>query len=232
MSRNIDPHNLTEIYYWSECAWPRIDMTDPGHDVQMELTDTYEFHQLDYLDSEYALPMFELQADIISEQGFTKIIDIGCRHGPVLDILNQRGYITPEFRYMGFDSSPEPIELGQNTWNHLPGIEFRHTSWWSEADLITDFKPDVTIWSGVICYVEKNRRQFFDYLQNNIWNCDKAIIQECTQNQEPHKHIPWLKLNYAEPDIEAWLSDYDTYQSWICDLEIFMGRRKTWLVWT
>lgn len=232
VSDSVDPTDLTRIYHWNGCAWPRIPMADPGYDIDMELSDTYEFHQLDYLDSPKALKMFELQADIICENGFQSIIDVGSRHGPVLDILKHRGYITPEFRYMGFDSSPEPIELAQATWSHHPNIEFRVASWFTEGDICTDWQPDVTIWSGVICYVERNRRLFFEYLQHNIWNCRHAIIQEPTIQQEPHKVASWLKLPHAQPDIDAWITDYDSYQSWIFDMEIFMGRRKTWLVWT
>ena len=208
-------------------------MTHVQPDHEITLTDNYLFRQLDYLDSPEALPMFELQADIICESGFKKIIDVGSRHGPVLDILRHRDYITPDFEYMGFDTSPEPIEIAQDIWQDYPNIEFRVADWHQTSDLGVSWQPDVTIWSGVICYVEHNRKQFFDNLQHDVWNCEHAIIQECTVTQDPHKQAPWLKLPHAQPDIDSWMSEYHyKYKTWCQNLQMFLGRRKTWLLWT
>lgn len=228
-----DISDLSEIYYYNGFAWPRISMTQVDPDYEITLTDNYAFHELDYLDSPEARPMFELQADIICNNGFTKIVDVGCRHGPVLDILDQRGYITHEFRYLGFDTSPEPIEIGRQRWRDSDIIEFRQASWWNQSEIEPYFVPDVTIWSGAICYVTSDRSEFFWDLQQNVWGCHRAIIQEPTVTQMPEKSAPWLRMPHAQTEIDAWMSSHKLkHKTWYQELDMFMGRRKTWLVWT
>jgi len=228
-----DISNLSEIYYYQGYAWPRIDMTPQDPEYEITLGDTYAFHELDYLDSLEALPMFELQADIICDNKFTKIVDVGCRHGPVLDILDQRGYITHEFRYLGFDTSPEPIEIARARWHNSDRIEFRQASWHNQSEIASTFVPDVTIWSGAICYVMSDRYEFFNNLQSNLWQSKHAIIQEPTVTQMSEKSAPWLRMPHTQTEIDSWMSHYHfPYKTWRQELDMFMGRRKTWLVWT
>ena len=80
-----------------------------------------------YLDTAEAKPIFEKQADIIIENKYKGIVDVGCRHGPVNDILQEKNY--QFYDYYGFDTSPEPIKIAQHQWSHKPNIDYKVGDW-------------------------------------------------------------------------------------------------------
>ena len=95
--------------------WPNIRTDVDVNDKQsVPLHEEYAFEDMAYLDTIEAYPMFEMQADIIIKKQCKGIVDVGCRHGPILDILYTKGYT--DFEYMGFDTSVEPIEIAEEKW--------------------------------------------------------------------------------------------------------------------
>ena len=127
---------------------------------EVPLCTEYTMEDMSYLDTPQAKPIFEKQADIIIEKQSKGIIDIGCRHGPVNTILHEKGYT--EYLYMGFDTSPEPIEMAKNQWYNFPNVEYRHTNWNNIKDITVDFNVDQVIWSGVLIYNPNNHKELFD----------------------------------------------------------------------
>ena len=115
---------------------------------RVPLKEDYEFSDMSYLDTLEAYELFETQANIIIEKQCKGIVDVGCRHGPVLD------YLTHDFKYMGFDTSQEPIDIARNNWKDHSNIEFRCESWNDTEVFLVDFDVDMVIFSGVLLYRE------------------------------------------------------------------------------
>ena len=65
--------------------WPKI-TTNTG---KVPLHKEYDMSDMWYLDTAEAKPIFEKQADLIIENKYKGIVDVGCRHGPVNDILQE-----------------------------------------------------------------------------------------------------------------------------------------------
>ena len=93
-----------------EIPWPNIQTKfEEGGARKVPLKEDYAFKDMWYLDTEQAEPIFKVQADIIKERQSKGIVDVGCRHGPVLK------YLDHNFDYMGFDTSVEPIQLASES---------------------------------------------------------------------------------------------------------------------
>ena len=71
--------------------WPEI-KTKINNGQKVPLKEDYAFNDMAYLDSKEAFKLFETQADIIIKKQCKGIVDVGCRHGPILDILYTKGY--------------------------------------------------------------------------------------------------------------------------------------------
>ncbi len=189
--------------------WPKI-TTKTG---KVPLMKEYAMKDMWYLDTIQAKPIFEKQADIIIENGFKGIVDIGCRHGPVNDILHEKNY--QFYDYYGFDTSIEPIEVAQHQWVHKPNIEYRVADW-SKLDSV-NFKVDVVIFSGVLLYEKDHYKMFKDTMQ--FYNCSNGIIQEPYHTQKHYDNRLDLKT------ITQNMEQYDFWEEHIIDAEIFCGRR-------
>ena len=148
-------------------------------------------------------------------------MDIGCRHGPILKILHERGYT--DFKYMGFDTSVEPIKIAQKKWKKYSNIEFRCESWNNLETFLVDFNVDQVIWSGVLLYKPDNHFEFFNNIMTKIYKSKNAIIQEPIKFQ---RHWPaGLILNTISDEFDEYKKIYKKFKEINLDLEVFAGRR-------
>ncbi len=200
--------------------WPEI-KTKIENGQKVPLKEDYEFSDMSYLDTPEAYELFETQANIIIEKQCKGIVDVGCRHGPVLDILHEKGYT--DFEYMGFDTSKEPIDIATEKWKDYDNIEFRHESWNDLETFLVDFNVDQVIWSGVLLYRPDDHFEFFNKITNEIYKSPNAIIQEPMSWQRHWKAE--LILNRISDDMEQYKNMYKEFKEHKLDLEIFAGRR-------
>lgn len=202
--------------------WPTINTSlDEANMQPVPLSENYSFSDMLYLDSEQAMPIFETQADIIINKNCKGIVDVGCRHGPVLNILYEKGYT--DFRYMGFDTSAEPIEIASKYWKDYSNIEFRQGSWNSSDIFKVNFDVDQVIWSGVLLYREIDHMDFFFEVTRDVYKSSNAIIQEPMQHQRHWNNS--LKLNTIAEQLDSYASYCKSFKKTFLDLEIFAGRR-------
>ena len=153
--------------------------------------------------------------------GYQGIVDVGCRHGPLNEILYYRGYT--EYEYFGFDTSPEPIKYGQETWQEFDNIEFRCESWNEQATFLINFDVDMVIWSGVLLYRPDDHFEFFNKITKELYNSPNAIIQEPQATQRHWKAD--LELNRISDNMQEYKAAYKQFKEHKLDLEIFAGRR-------
>lgn len=222
---DMTKYDYKEPMRFRDFPWPRIQCEDPGESFSIPLKEEYLFRTMDFLDSAEAKPIFEKQADIIINNNFKTIVDCGCRHGPVLDILYERGYIDDTFVYMGYDTSPQPIQLAQETWQEFANIEFRVASMHNKHDLGVNFPVQCVIWSGILLYAD-NHHQLFHDITVDFYGAQHAIIQEPCGDQDPEKFLPWLQLHTIDLEIKEYAKHYTKYRDWIVDTDIFQGRRR------
>ena len=244
-----EKYGLTETYDIMGIPFPRLPDTFEKNAVPLK--EDYKMRSMDYLDTEEAYPLFEKQADLIIENNWKGIVDVGCRHGPVVDILMDKGYT--DFNYMGFDTSSEPIEYAQETWQEFDNIEYRVMSWnefapagrskgqiqlgqgknhetdqewWDRAGVKfkVDFDVDVMIWSGVLLYEPTYHLWFFQNM-HTAYGCQNAIIQEPLKDQRPECWREDLELQTIEHRLHMYKTKYSEYEEWKLDLDIFSGRR-------
>ena len=71
--------------------WPQLP-DDMGDGIVVPLRKQYIMDDMWYLDTDQAKPIFEKQADLIIENNYKGIVDVGCRHGPINAILEKRKY--------------------------------------------------------------------------------------------------------------------------------------------
>ena len=210
--------------FWNQPSenvpWPEI-KTKIDNGQKVPLKEDYEFSDMAYLDSPEAYELFETQANIIIEKQCKGIVDVGCRHGPVLDILHSKGYT--DFEYMGFDTSKEPIDIATEKWKDYNNIEFRCESWNNLEAFLVDFDVDQVIWSGVLLYRPADHFEFFNKITNEMYKSPNAIIQEPMPWQRHWK--AGLILNRISDDMEEYKNMYKEFKEYKLDLEIFAGRR-------
>ncbi len=200
--------------------WPTIhDQTSEF--VNVPLIEDYKFEDMWYLDTEQARPLFETQADIIIKKQCKGIVDVGCRHGPVNSILHEKGYT--DYRYMGFDTSVEPIQIAQQQWVQFPNIEYRNVSWHKKDSIKVDFDVDQVIWSGVLIYQPEKHLQVFDDITCNFYNSKNAIIAEVYHEQKYKEDR--LLLNTITHEMDQYSAKYSHVDQTLLDCEIFSGRR-------
>lgn len=201
--------------------WPRLDLMAPTG-IDVPLKEKYLMRSMDYLDTPQAREIFEVQAKFLRKKSCKGIVDVGCRTGPVNEILHEWGYT--DYRYMGFDTSPEPIEYSQQVWKNLPSIEYRCTSWDNLEDIRVDFTVDCVIWSGVLLYRPNDHLEFFHKISKEFYNAKYALIQEPMKEQ---KHwVDHLNLRTVADELPLYKERYTEYNEVIVDAEVFCGRRK------
>ena len=186
--------------------WPKI-TTKTG---KVPLHKEYAMNDMWYLDTPEARPIFEKQADIIINNGFKGIVDVGCRHGPINDFLHEKDY--KDYQYYGFDTSPEPIEIAQKRW---PNYQYEVRDWAKLKQV--NFSVDVIIFSGVLLYEKNHYKLFSDIMK--YYNCSNAIIQEPYHTQKHYDDR--LDLNTITKDMQQ----YSFWEEHIVEAEIFCGRR-------
>lgn len=196
-----------------EVPWPDLGLFTVEN-VKVPLKEDYAFEDMWYLDTEQAAPIFKTQADIITKYNSKGIVDVGCRHGPVLDYLNH------EFDYMGFDTSKEPINIAAKRWKDYSNIEFRHESWNNKEVFLVDFKVDMVIFSGVLLYRE-DHFDFFKWVME-FYGAKNAIIQEPYHDQKYWDDR--LILNTITKELDQYYTYYNI-DPILLDLELFAGRR-------
>jgi len=199
--------------------WPTIhEQTET--EIVVPLIENYTFDDMWYLDTPQAKPIFEKQADIIIKKQHKGIVDVGSRHGPVNQILHDKGYT--DYRYMGFDTSDEPIRIAQDIWKGNSNIEYRNTSWNNKQDIAVDFNVDCVIFSGVLLYAKEGHLSLFDELVD-FYKTKYAIIQE-----PYHEQRHWdkrLVLKTITEYMHLYKNKYKNYNEHLLDCEIFSGKR-------
>lgn len=218
-------YEMKPVHRVNEMPWPRID-NNAKDIVEVPLKEDYKLRSMDYLDTPEARCIFDKQADIIIENNIKGIVDVGCRIGIINDILQERGYT--DYNYMGYDTSPQPIEYAQELWSGYDNIEYRCASMYNPNPV--DFDVDCVIWSGVLLYDPDNHMQLFRDVTFNQYEAKHAIIQEPCKNQDEDKWLPNMKLNTIEQDLHKYADEYN-YKDWVVDAQVFSGRRKVAHVW-
>lgn len=222
-----------EPHFVNGMPWPRL---PEGEYDKVPLQEEYRHYSMDYLDSDEAKPIFEAQADYIMKFGHKTIVDIGCRHGPVNDILYERGYIDEDYRYFGFDTSTESIEYAQKVWEEFPGIEYKVGTYKFIDDIFAsdatpnvevayqvDYKVDCLIWSGVLLYEPQQHQRYFQDIQQ-AYGARHAIIQEPMKDQRVWRD--GLELNTIANKVQLhYKNKYHAYEDLVTDCDIFSGRR-------
>lgn len=189
--------------------WPNI-TTKTG---EIPMKRQYGLRDMSYLDTLEAKPIFEKQAEIIIKNNYKGIVDIGCRHGPINDFLREKNY--KDYRYYGFDTSPEPIEFAQKRWINENNIEYEVRDWANLKSV--DYKVDCIIFSGVLLYEENHYKMFTDIM--NYYQCKNAVIQEPYHTQKYYEEK--LKLKTITNNMQQ----YKFKEQYIVEAEIFCGRR-------
>ncbi len=210
-------YNWKPVHLIDGVPWPRLPEDVPS---DVPLKKEYLFRSMDYLDTPEAEPIFQTQADIIVKHQYKGIIDVGCRHGPVNDLLYNAKY--HDYNYMGFDTSTEPIKYANDVWEQCDNVEYRVASW-DDNTIDVDFEVDCIIWSGVLLYAKDKHMELFERLHKR-YNCNNAIIQEpCYLQKIWHDN---LTLNTIEDEMYMYEEKYARYEDVVVDCNIFSGRRR------
>jgi SAM-dependent methyltransferase len=204
--------------------WPRIPKDPEEIPDDIPLKEEYLLRTMDFLDTPEARPMFEKQADIIIENNIKGIVDVGCRIGIVNEILYDRGY--HDYNYMGFDTSPQPIEYASQLWQYSPNIEYRCKSMDDYDDIKVDFDADCVIWSGILLYRPDDHMRLFHDITVDLYQAKHAIIQEPCKDQDHDKYPHGMQLHTIDNELYRYKEKYSDYVEWKFDLNMFLGKRK------
>ena len=218
-------YEMKPVHRVNGMPWPRIDDSSK-YIVEVPLQEDYKLRSMDYLDTPEARCIFDKQADIIIENNIKGIVDVGCRIGIINDILQERGYT--DYQYMGYDTSPQPIEYAKEVWAGYGNIEYRCASMYDPNPV--DFDVDCVIWSGVLLYDPDNHMQLFENVTFGHYNATHAIIQEPCKEQDADKWLPNMKLNTIEQDLHKYANKFN-YKDWVVEAQVFSGRRRIAHVW-
>lgn len=205
--------------------WPRLPKNAQDI-IEVPLKEDYKLRSMSYLDTQEARPIFERQADIIIENNIKGIVDVGCRIGTINDVLHSRGYT--DYHYMGFDTSPQPIQYASEVWQDSPNIEYRCASMYEPNPV--EFSVECVIWSGVLLYAPEDHMQLFEDVTFSQYAATHAIIQEPCEQQDSNKWLSNMKLNTIEQDLYKYQDKYN-YTDSVVDANIFSGRRRIAHIW-
>ena len=223
--KNIDKRKFQSkpIHRYNGIPWPRIDMKDLQNKIEVPLKENYLLRSMDYLDTTEARPIFDTQKDIIINNQFKGIVDVGCRIGILNDYLYQEEY--KDYNYMGFDTSPQPISYAKERWSNINTIEYRVANLLNKKDIQVNFKVDCVIWSGILLYFPNNHFEIFSNIQK-FYNSPNAIIQEPCKDQDEDKWINNLHLNTIENDIQLYRKYFKVKSETVVNCNIFSGKRR------
>lgn len=191
--------------------------------INIPLKQEYYHRAMNYLDSEQASPMFKWQADFMMNRNCKTIVDVGCRHAPILDHFYNADYMDSNFRYYGFDTSSESIELGQQLWSQFDNVLIEQKSW--DDDLYSIDTVDCMLFSGVLLYEPEAHMQLFARLCKQ-YNTKYAVIQEPLPAD---KQVHWLSsvhLNTIQDQLHLYKQEYTMVENEILEMSIFSGNRE------
>jgi len=220
----IENYNDKDLYIRNGIPWPRIPEKKEDRPKEVPLEEIYPLYAMDFLDTEEAKPIFASQADLVIKHKIKGIIDVGCRIGRINDILFEKGYT--EYEYMGFDTSPEPIEYAQDLWKYSNNIEYRVASFDNLEKIGVNFPVDCVIWSGVLLYRPNQHAELFKKLTVDFYNASHAIIQEPCAIQDNGKYPDGMELKTIDNELDFYKSNFKSYDEEELDLNLFLGRRK------
>jgi len=218
-------YEIKNVHRVNGIPWPRLPK-NAQEIVEVPLKTDYKLRSMSYLDTQEARPIFEKQADIIIENNIKGIVDVGCRIGTINDVLHAKGYT--DYQYMGYDTSPQPIEFANEVWQNNGNIEYRVGTMYEPNPV--DFSVDCVIWSGVLLYDPDNHMQLFEDVSFGQYNSKHAIIQEPCKQQDKDKWLPNMRLNTIEQDLYKYKEQYN-YKDWVVDANIFSGKRRIAHIW-
>ena len=198
--------------YINDIPWPILP-DDMGEGIIVPLRKEYEMEDMWYLDTDQARPIFEKQADLIIQNNYKGIVDVGCRHGPINNFLEEKKYT--DYDYYGFDTSIEPITLAKQKWRDNNKLKYEVNDWATPKKV--DFKVDCIIFSGVLLYEKDHYKMFTDTMK--FYDCSNAIIQEPYHTQKHYDSRLVLKT------ITQDMNQYAIKEQFIIDADIFCGRR-------
>ncbi len=198
--------------YINDIPWPILP-DDMGEGIIVPLRKEYEMEDMWYLDTDQARPIFEKQADLIIQNNYKGIVDVGCRHGPINNFLEEKKYT--DYDYYGFDTSIEPITLAKQKWRDNNKLKYEKNDWATPKKV--DFKVDCIIFSGVLLYEKDHYKMFTDTMK--FYDCSNAIIQEPYHTQKHYDSRLVLKT------ITQDMNQYAIKEQFIIDADIFCGRR-------
>lgn len=198
--------------YINDIPWPILP-DDMGEGIIVPLRKVYEMEDMWYLDTDQARPIFEKQADLIIQNNYKGIVDVGCRHGPINNFLEEKKYT--DYDYYGFDTSIEPITLAKQKWRDNNKLKYEVNDWSTPKKV--DFKVDCIIFSGVLLYEKDHYKMFTDTMK--FYDCSNAIIQEPYHTQKHYDNRLVLKT------ITQDMNQYAIKEQFIIDADIFCGRR-------
>tara|TARA_B100001057_G_scaffold245052_1_gene245378 strand:- start:711 stop:1325 length:615 start_codon:yes stop_codon:yes gene_type:complete len=198
--------------YINDIPWPILP-DDMGEGIIVPLRKEYEMEDMWYLDTDQARPIFEKQADLIIQNNYKGIVDVGCRHGPINNFLEEKKYT--DYDYYGFDTSIEPIKLAKQKWRDNNKLKYEKNDWSTPKKV--DFKVDCIIFSGVLLYEKDHYKMFTDTMK--FYDCSNAIIQEPYHTQKHYDSRLVLKT------ITQDMNQYAIKEQFIIDADIFCGRR-------
>ena len=198
--------------YINDIPWPILP-DDMGEGIIVALRKEYEMEDMWYLDTDQARPIFEKQADLIIQNNYKGIADVGCRHGPINNFLEEKKYT--DYDYYGFDTSIEPITLAKQKWRDNNKLKYEVNDWATPKKV--DFKVDCIIFSGVLLYEKDHYKMFTDTMK--FYDCSNAIIQEPYHTQKHYDSRLVLKT------ITQDMNQYAIKEQFIIDADIFCGRR-------
>ena len=230
-------HN-SENFLVNGVPWPRLTqqhldtvlLDHYNEDLKMykvPLHKVYSHQAMDYLDSKQAQPLFRHQAEFIVKNNCKTILDVGSRHGPVLDHLYDMDYLDQDFVYYGFDTSDESIGIANKTWSNFSNIHHDFNDWEDYKDPgVLPANIDCVIFSGVLLYAPNGHKQMFEKFTNKLYTSKYAIIQEPYPNEQQTHWLDKLYLNTIQPQLDIYKQQYTVVEDATLDLEFFSGKRN------
>jgi hypothetical protein len=132
--------------------------------------------------------------------------------GLVNELLHKRKYTN--YNYMGFDTSPIPINQANKDWALQENINYRVGTWDDEKVLKVDFNVDTLIMSGVLIYCQPCHEEFYKESGHHTELFDKlvsyykpknVIIQETLAETIDLKYYKSFDHKFYEFDLPMWL---------------------------
>jgi trans-aconitate methyltransferase len=146
------------------------------------LKKNYTIEDMSYLDGNEASVLYNFKANLIKDQYYKKVVDVGCRTGEINKYLTDYDYL-----YYGFDTSSEPIEYAKQQY---PSKFFELRDW----NNLRYLPCDVIVFGSVLVYAQ-NPIEMFERICN-FYKPKCAIVHEV--NNKNTEQLTYTNLNYFE----------------------------------